>query len=269
MKVNKHWSVRDGTEQNRERDKLLTIRMKAAVRQQHETWRKVRVVAETTLDFAYQELSEMRPAKIRSLAKRCMKEILEYEYRARGRVPLLVSDLDTPLSHSELCRAQQQLRLALATLVISVDANTTPFNALYWRPPSTTVERTYFAIRVDSIANVRKTTPTYLRLPNAIAEVLGDAAPWIRFCELCGRLFFKVKRQQVCSRRCKHIFHARQRSHRQSDLIAEKDGNDVERRGRPRKNYGEPIEEAHNDWLEMAEKHNKQFSKKGVRTPWQ
>jgi hypothetical protein len=81
--------------------------------------------------------------------------------------------------------------------------------------------------------------PIEVRIMVATLAVLADAFPWLDRCALCGRIFFRVRVQRLCSRRCANVFHARRHGERAvwpEDKRGRK-GDATEHRGRPRIDY--------------------------------
>ena len=62
------------------------------------------------------------------------------------------------------------------------------------------------------LGSVIAVEPDYWRLVLSALAVLGDALPWFRFCKVCGRIFFRVKRQNSCSPRCSIVLQGRRRA---------------------------------------------------------
>src|SRR5262249_24233414 len=91
----------------------------------------------------------------------------------------------------------------------------------------------------------RTVRPSWMADVLRAATVLLDAMPWLRYCGLCGRLFFQVKSQRVCSRRCSVVVQSRRRWTRA------KKGRPAERRGRPRTDYASVVAAAHQRWMHV------------------
>ncbi len=245
IKQKETWTIENGHAQNQAREKYLKFSMERSPRSSQARWRGVRHAAEAVLNFAYEPLTRLTSRSRRRIRKQLV-EILEKHH-------VLARTVDLKLDEPTLRKGQRELRDALAWLVLRVYWDI-PRLCIPWPAPTTRIETTYMPVSVGFILKQQKRTPSYLNIVSSALDTLSLGVSWIRFCELCGRMFFKVKRQRLCaSRRCKDVFHARQRSEKLDGTRRRKFDVSV-RRGRPRKDYAAEMQAMHSEWLRMAEK---------------
>lgn len=163
------------------------------------------------------------------------------------------------LSERDLKRVHTEVRRALAALVLApamwgaewsknprliravldgATARRNPGPCGQWRVPRGTFEIRYARIREDAIIALDRIEPPSVRVLHAAGNVLTDAVAWLRCCELCGRVFFKTRRQRVCSLQCKGVFYGRKTT-----------ADPTERRGRRRRDYLSETWREHAAWF--------------------
>ena len=234
------WTLNYGRRQNAVAESGLRLQMKTAPRELTKTASAVREAANAVLRLVYQQVPSSGPMP-KPLAKDIVRIISHANtphHHGRLYIPLEMAHFSLP----HVRRVQRITQTVLAGLWLQYDPqaegdliwNSLPFRARF------TYVRTGSYLLYD-IINVQ---PQWQRLMIAVCAVLKDATAWLRFCELCGRMFFKVKRQILCSNpRCKAVYHARRRLRK---------GADDERRGRPRIDFAAETETIHNRWIRVA-----------------
>ena len=225
---------------NRAADEMLQLYVRHHRRKAQRQWGTVRPAAISLLNFAYSPFVSNR----RSLAqsKKQLREVLGFSTVGAAVVPVVAPVDRVVLSDHDLKRIHRWTRKMLASLVLNYRPDAPPGAACFDTPPC---KVRYFRGQPDLLFSTVEVEPCYMRLVLASAEVLRAAIPWIRFCEVCLQLFFKVKRQRFCGRqRCKEVFHGRNRHERKTDP--------AERRGRPRIDYAAPTVAEHRAWIRMA-----------------
>lgn len=168
-------------------------------------------------------------------------------YRPRGGLRIgAATEIRGRRTRLDAARVQRELRRGIAELVLAPGIeharDPLPFGPRgEWRLPRIgdvdllCVRSSAWGLGPDVV------TVDYLWKIDALlgASVLLDALPWLRFCKLCGRLFFKIKRQEFCRREHGNI--AAHRSAGESD------------RGRPRESFEAENVERHNAWLRFSD----------------
>ncbi|MBI4240240.1 MAG: hypothetical protein HY613_00865 [Candidatus Rokubacteria bacterium] len=242
MEQTKGWDLADGRAQNEAGEKMLALLMRHHPRDSQRRWRTVRPAAAALLGFAYEDLGRRITRRRADLIRRQIREV--FYYPAIGRAGALPPPNRVVLSDAALRQAQAEIRKGLARLVLLYRDETLP-GAAWWMLPRAVIVKRYDRLRADAMVWRTAVEPRHMHVVLQAGEVLADAVPWIRFCELCGRAFFKVKRQRLCGRpRCKAVFHGRKRVRKGADWS--------ERRGRPRRNYAAEMVAAHTAWLGAA-----------------
>lgn len=227
---------------NRAADEMLQLYVRHHRRKAQRQWGTVRPAAISLLNFADSPFVSNR----RGLAqrKKQLREVLGFSTVGAAVVPVVAPVDRVVLSDHDLKQIHTWTRKMLASLVLNYRPDAPPGAASFETPPCK-VLASYFRGRPDLLFCTVEVKPRYMHLILASGEVLRAAMPWIRFCEVCLRLFFKVKRQRFCGRqRCKQVFHGRNRHERKTDS--------AERRGRPRINYAAPTLIEYEAWLRMA-----------------
>lgn len=224
-------------------DEMLAWQMRRRRRDLQRQWRAVKSAATALLDFVHQPLT-LTP-RSRARIKRQLTEISPYgEMSWLSWLPsstaenLRISDRDLRLAHAET-------RNAFARLVLAYRPETSlpPPATAWWQPPECTVSVGLARVRADAIGGTREVKPRHMEVVFSAVAVLQMAVLWLRFCELCGRLFFKVRKQQYCSRGHAIVGRGRARSRK---------GDQSERRGRPRYDYAIPVMAEYAAWLHKA-----------------
>lgn len=237
MESMNRWALAEGKAQNVAADYLLARLARHHPRDIQRWARTVSPAATALLAFAYEDLRRIRPAsRARILGQ--VKELLAYRSPVGGRWPQVQN---LALSERALRRAQGELRTALARLVLRHREGTLP-GAGYWRLPRSGIVKRFYRV-ADWMQWSMGVMPRYMEVVFAAADVLSEAVPWIRFCQLCGRAFFKVKGQRYCTTRCKAVLHARVKGEKKK-----KGGGG----GRPRVDYAAEVVTIHTAWLHGA-----------------
>jgi hypothetical protein len=243
-------SLRHPAKQNKALDERLARWSRHQLAESRRTWRNVRPAAVALVEFAYESLTPMEPSTLERVAQwqtaLFSYPVLGWSLRMPPPGPHSVS-----YSNEQIRFVQREIRAALVWLVLAPDRDT-PVGGLCWKQPPAQVAVNFFHSSVDQPRVEVWVTPPQLQFVFAAGAVLAAALPWLRFCELCGRLFFKVKRQRVCGSRCKVAFQSRERSahHRKGD--------ETERRGRKRKDYARLIAPEHAAWIRAARERARQ-----------
>ncbi|MFQ5932971.1 MAG: hypothetical protein ACE5MM_11240 [Nitrospiraceae bacterium] len=238
------WTTQDGEWYNKrlKRNAQLAREKRARVDARLDRVIANRVASPTRalLDFLYADLEEH---SVQDISK-SLKQIFDYSsvrgLGARFKV--------NPISWSakDLRRAQAALHRGVAQLVL-LDEDETG----HWRLPK--IEMVLDAVRSgyslwalgpEVTSNPDALTPRWMRIVYPASLVLVDAMPWLRFCKLCGRLFFQVKVQKFCSEEHSKISYGRQRKRK-----TKRDPHGRPQRGRPLKDYTSEIESTHTAWL--------------------
>ncbi len=147
------------------------------------------------------------------------------------------------LSVGDVRRVQAVAQEWLARLVLSYDPDDAELGfSVQWQLPRFEAHMMYLRVGIYALNDLENVQPRWMRHALAVADVLTDAVPWLRFCDLCARLFFKAKQKRWCSRGCASVAHSRS--------LAK--GEKWERRGPPRVPREAPNVAAYNAWLGMA-----------------
>jgi hypothetical protein len=255
-----NWSHSAGIEQNRALEAASTARRKSRSRQSVEDqrrWRLIRPAAAALLEFAYSRLDRdeignekgtreqkrLRLMEIKRQRDRSLRPLnVMWQHTQNEWIPLSSSRRIFALSWANAQRVQIGIRDGIATLVLQYGDMRGPAGRL-WGTDWVRLRVVTYRGRVDSVTGVSEVEPEYGRMVLAGAAILARSLPWLRFCELCGRVFFKVKRQITCSRTCSSVLQARNRPDRRRK---------GDTRGRKRTDYATAIEAQHTAWLEAA-----------------
>lgn len=164
------------------------------------------------------------------------------------------------LRDADLREAQREVRAVVAVTVLDAEIQDVKHGARVRRLPQFTARMAVarrdlelakyfgggFGLGPEIISEDIKPTCMAVVLP-AVA-VLMDALPWIRACDLCGRLFFMIRNQRFCSRA--HAKVAGQRA------IRERAGHKDRDRDRPRGvrpvDYSASITAKHLEWVQQS-----------------
>jgi hypothetical protein len=230
------WSLSLVREYNRVADSNLRRYVEADPRSAYRTARRVSAPAVALLTFAYTE-PPLRSSAVQALA-------VVRTYPPRGLERATPGQFKTT-SERGLAQVQEQVRRALAGLILKPTVEDPDNPRGYWKTPQpfTATMHCYRSSPYGLGPDFESMRPPWMADVLRAATVLLDAIPWLRYCALCGRLFFKVKRQRVCGRRCGVVSQSRERWRR------EKKGDPSEHRGRPRTDYAGPIGAAHQGWI--------------------
>ena len=259
------WTHADGVEQNRALEAASASAKTSRSRQSREEqrrWRMVRPAAVALLDFAYRPLDNEREGSKRSARRGpSIKQIEEERREEKDRkdrclrslnmmwrecpdewIPLRASRESVDLRWEDARRVQADIRDAIARLVLQYREGGGPGRRL-WGTDWIRIRVVLYRARADSIVGSTDVQPDYGRLVLAAGAVLRRSLPWLRFCALCGHLFFKVKRQITCSPLCYSVLQARKRPDRRPK---------GDTRGRKPRNYSTANEVEHTSWLRAA-----------------
>jgi len=227
----KNWTLADGLTQNRRRDEALRKGLGSGSREKRrlrDRWQRVRPAAASLLKFTYCDLASVEPRT----AVHDVKGFWRYE-EGDGWPLLKQARESVSIRASELSGLQSRLHGAIAHLILG-------YPTAYGRHPDFWFEEATLRIRFSTTGPVLELKPEYWRVVLKGLVVLGTAQPWLRFCALCGRIFFRVKRQITCSPRCSTVLQGRRRA------AAKSKGS---QRGRKRYRFEQGIEATHNEWL--------------------
>jgi hypothetical protein len=188
--------------------------------------------ASALLRFAYEPRPRGRTLR---RAEREVIQILTYAERVppTQRAGSRLSENDLRLAHGEVRRL-----LFFLVLEEEIDVK---------NPRPATLRVRYWRRRGGPIEWSVIFQPIEVRVMVAALAVLADALPWLDRCALCGRVFFRVRAQRLCSRRCANVFHARRHSERAvrpEDKRGRK-GDATKHPGRPRIDYMEKTAQLH------------------------
>jgi hypothetical protein len=246
-----NWTLVEALEQNLRLDTLLettrTQETHQQARERQERWRGVRRPAAALLSFAYRDLvGEGVQGAVEELAG-------VFEYRG-NRSPFFRLYKRPRISTIEMTMIQSDVRNALARLFLRYPiwmeqegtrrlerqdglwlVGPGELKVAYWRPGEGAGLGLRFMVEI---------TPAHLQVVLLAMFVLTDASSWLRFCEVCGRIFFKVKRQLGCSRRCSIVLQGRRRVSEESERSS---------RGRKRQAFEAAIESIHIEWIKNAQ----------------
>jgi len=262
------WTHADGVEQNRALEAAsasVKTSRSGQSREEQRRWRTVRPAAVALLNFAYSRLEKDRegsPGSVKRGPGARQTEQQRMEERERKTrylrpldvmwkecpdewIPLSASRTGVDLRWEDARRVQADIRDAIARLVLQYRVGDGPGRRL-WGTDWISIRVGLYRARADSIVGSIDVQPDYGRLVLAAAAVLRRSLPWLRFCALCGRLFFKVKRQITCSPLCYSVLQARKRPDRRPKGDT--------RRGRKQRNYATANEDEHTAWLRAAYK---------------
>jgi hypothetical protein len=257
-----NWSLRDAERYNRWAEKSLRDEMTRSakvgiweVRHLQHTAQRVSAPTEVLLRYAYAEWRGSVPA--RKVSEE-LKPVFTYFHPARGVGSRVALAPPTSFSANELRQAQIWVRMMIAQLLLAYYPNGTSRG---WQPPEDegahrflplpkinravfTVARVgLFAVGPEITGDRGMLSPPWMRLVIPASAVLVDAQPWLRFCALCGRVFFKVKRKRLCAPDHAKVFFARQARENGSRRAS------GPRRGRKRTEYEEQVIAQHQTWL--------------------
>jgi hypothetical protein len=252
MKQGNSWSLRDGLARNAECDVLLEMRMRHARRDAQRQWRHVRPAAAALLSFAYGTDEKGKPLPRRRVVA-ALGAMLAYGGRGRSLVPVDLRPRRSTLAEADVRAARREIRIALARVVLA-----DPITRLRvaWTLPWAEVQTAYYRAREDVLGFVRRFRPQHLVIAYAAAEVLGDAVLWLRHCALCARLFFKVRRQELCGNpRCRWVYQGRKAYAKlHPDAARTRGAEERKGPGRTRKPFERVAERVHTEWLQRAER---------------
>lgn len=229
------WKLSDARTYNVAMDRLLA-RSKENSRELQQIARRLSGPARALLDFVYLDLKANR--RVPSEAKRSLTAALEYSPLGWRR--LVLPPKSKVLSASEIQKVQQAAQEWLARLVLNYDAE--EGWSVEWRLPKFEAHMVYLRVGIYALYDLSGLEPQWMRHALTVGDVLSDAVSWLRFCDLCGRLFFKVKRKRWCSHGCGSVYHSRRQAK----------GSEFERRGPQPKAREAPYVAAHSNWLRMA-----------------
>ncbi|MBI3455492.1 MAG: hypothetical protein HY002_06875 [Candidatus Rokubacteria bacterium] len=210
------------------------------IRQAHRTAATVREPSAAMLHFAYLDLAA--PAS-GPRARQALEAVRHYSAHpgVLTRLVLPTSPKPTRLRKEELAVLQRDLRTALARLVIGYDADGVDLSA--WETGEIRVVLAHVRDGPAVLSDITAVSPRWGRELLGLLAVLESSTPWLRYCALCGRLFFKVKRKLLCSRTCAVVYQARR------GRAGRRPG---ERRGRRQTDLAEPVAAEHNAWIRAA-----------------
>lgn len=236
----KTWSLRVGMEQNRVADASLAIRMQTNPREYQRIAARVRQAAVSLLKLAYMNTGSGR--RLQTDAMPILNNVLSYSAHPSHWLHVTPPSRTIRLKSGEVHQVQEVARESLGKLILAYPPEDAELSfSRCWRLPPFEARLRYMRAGSYLLHDIEQIKPRWMKYAVAIGAVLTDAMPWFRFCALCGRLFFKVKRQGVCSLTCKSPYQARRRYTRKGDA--------GETRGRPKKNYAGPVEAVHTQWL--------------------
>jgi predicted nucleic acid-binding Zn ribbon protein len=229
------WTLANASEYNRAADSNLGRYVASDPRASNRTARLVSSPATNLLAFAYAKPPLTRNGNKAFAVVRA--------YAPRGLERATPAQFQTT-SEGRLLQLQEQVRHMFASLILRPTVND-PVNPDGYSKNLSFTAKMHFARKGPYGLGPDFTTmrPAWAADVLRAATVLLDAMPWLRYCDVCGALFFKVKRRQVCSRRCGVVRQSRRRWKRL------KKGDETERRGRPRTPFSDPIETAHEEWI--------------------
>ena len=232
--------MQEGAEYNSVMDGGLRAAMRRGARAFQQREAVVREAAEAILRLAY---LDRWPSRGLEQIARGLQPVLAYEPRRGSRRVLLPPDR-TSLSRTELRRIQAVAQAWLAHLVLAYKADDAEFLfSVRWSLPKFEGRMEYLRTGIWTLWDLADLRPRWMRYAFSVGYVLGDATPWLRFCALCGHLFFRVKRQRWCSRGCASVAYSRSQAK-----------NLGPRRGPPQTPREAPNIKAHNKWLRIATK---------------
>lgn len=230
--------MKEGAEYNSVMDGGLRAAMRRGPRALQQREADVREAAKAILKLAY---LHRWPSRGLEQIARGLQPMLAYEPRRGSRRVLLPPDR-TSLSRTELRRIQAVAQAWLAHLVLAYKADDAEFLfSVRWSLPKFEGRMEYLRTGIWTLWDLAALRPRWMRYAFSVGYVLGDATTWLRFCALCGHLFFRVKRQRWCSRRCANVAYSRSRA---KDPKA--------KRGPPQTSFEAPYVKAHNEWLQIA-----------------
>jgi hypothetical protein len=234
----KKWILADGLAHNRRLDGLLASTQasagKAEVRRLQGRWRDVQSPAGELLSFVYRSLDA---TEVAAAVSREIRAVIRYS--PEGWTVVRASyHRQVFLRKGAIRLAQRAIRGAIGRLILGFSEDDGPA-AFQWQLSQIRVRIRYYR-RDDGLLAMAEVEPEYLRLVERSMAVLAQAWPWLRFCPLCGRLYFKIKSQVYCSGACGAVAQARDWRSR---------GGKRTRPGRPRTRGPEDAEKAHSSWL--------------------
>lgn len=232
------WTMKEGAEYNSVMDGGLRVAMRRGPRALQQREADVREAAEAILRLAY---LHRWPSRGLEQIARDLQPVLAYEPRRGSRRVLLPPDRRS-VSRTELRKIQTVAQAWLAHLVLAYKAdNAESLVSVLWSLPKFEGRMEYLRTGIWTLWDLAALRPPWIRYAFSVGYVLGDATPWLRFCALCGHLFFRVKRQRWCSRGCASVAYSRRQA---KDPGAP--------RGPRRTPFEAPHVEAHNEWLRIA-----------------
>ena len=182
-----------------------------------------------------------------------------WRYRPRSGMWMAI-EAPKSLRDAAVREAQREVRAVVAVTVLDAEIQDVKHGARIRRLPQFTARMTVarrdlglakhfgggFGLGPEIFSEDIRPTSMAVVLP-AVA-VLMDALPWIRACDLCGRLFFMIRNQRFCSRA--HANVAGQRA------IRERAGHKDRDRARPRGvrpvDYSALITAKHLEWVQQS-----------------
>lgn len=172
-----------------------------------------------------------------------------YTYSNPDRGGARLRFVPVPLKPDDLQDAQRRLRAALAGLVLKFDLET---QGASWDMPEAISLRfsvahgSWWGLGPDPTSKVGAIHPECARLVYPALMVLVDSLPWLRFCPVCHRLFFKVKRKAFCSDEHSRIYFSRK-------IRGAGDADQPGTRGPDRTVGPGPVDAMHSAWVAMAD----------------
>jgi hypothetical protein len=203
--------------------------------------RAVRAPASALLSFAYSR-SPFAPGMAAALAA-----VRAYNPRSVAGFPMPSTRVVSP--RQDLPELQRTIQRMIGAVILRPPGDDAENPSTAWTLP-VSFAATVWCARSSAYGlgpELKDVEPRWVADAIRACSVLLDAIPWLRFCALCGRVFFKVKQQRVCSLRCRRVRQSRERWSRSRKT------HPLERRGRPRTPYRESFDGAHTAWLRMVD----------------
>jgi hypothetical protein len=163
--------------------------------------------------------------------------LLNFAHARPERALFVVGGPTATFTRRQVRTAQREVRRGVAALILRDG----PGN-LWKLPPSS--QARFVCSQGDLLGygpQLVVVRPEHVALTLAAAAILVDALPWLRFCPLCGKLFFKVSRQSGCTPSHVDTMRARRRPRKHAE----------ERRGRPQQDFSGWAVAQYTAWLRL------------------
>ena len=233
------WDLSAGIAHNtlldRELRRARTRLSPEALRDEQRRWAQMKTLMPSVLEFLYLKEASEPPVSLRDRLNR----LCGHQSIALGRLDL-PKLLPGSRALSKISIHQEFLRKAVATLVLRYRDGEDVMDRVWPSGGISIPMKIAYRRRRGLIVPIIGSGARDGLWSPALVDVLSESFRWLRFCPLCGRLFFKIKRQSHCSRMCYGRSTVRRR---------ERKGNDA--RGRPRVAFESQLEAMHNAWIHL------------------